>query len=96
MRVGKNLLMLGVDRLFGGTGTPVVSQRSGVRQGIQGAKTGTGKNDMWYDFVVKTLHVGRALLGRMLRHVMSHHNGNFGVHFCLVHGDVTIGDPEGL
>ena len=41
---GQNLLMAGADRHNGGTGTPVVSQRSESGQGILGPKEGRG---MW-------------------------------------------------
>ena len=64
------LLMAGADRLGGGTGTPVVSQRSEAGQGILGSKAGRGKYDMWYDWVVKALvsscmSVGRPLAERL-------------------------------
>ena len=49
------LMMGGVDRLSGGTGTPVLSQRSERETGVLGSKTCRGKYDMWYDWVVKTL-----------------------------------------
>jgi hypothetical protein len=41
-RVRQNLLMAGSNRLGGGTGTPVVSQRSESGQGILGVKAGRG------------------------------------------------------
>ena len=66
---GLNLLMTGTDRLDGGTGTPGVSQRSEAGRGKLVAKTGRGKYDMWYDWVVKALlsscmSVGRSLAER--------------------------------
>ena len=60
------LLMAGADRLGGGTGTPVVSQRSEAGQGILGSKAGRGKYDMWYDWVVKALVSSCILVGRPL------------------------------
>ena len=64
------LLMTGTDRVGGDTGTPVVSQRSEVGEGILGSKTGRGKCDMWYDWVVRALvssfmSVGRPLTERL-------------------------------
>ena len=47
--------MAGADRLDGGTGTPVVSQRSDSGQGILAAKAGRGKYDVLYDVVCKAV-----------------------------------------
>jgi hypothetical protein len=47
--------MAGADRLGGGTGTPVVSQRSEAGQGILVAKSGRGKYDVLYDVVCKAV-----------------------------------------
>ena len=49
------LLMTSTDRLGGDTGTPVVSQRSEGGEGILEIKSGRGKYDMWYDWVVKEI-----------------------------------------
>ena len=62
---GWNLLMAGVDRLDGGTGTPVVSQRSESGQGILGAKEGRG---MWLWSAVVVGHYGEAHYGEALAH----------------------------
>ncbi len=47
--------MTSTDRLGGDTGTPVVSQRSEGGEGILEIKSGRGKYDMWYDWVVKEI-----------------------------------------
>ena len=46
--------MSGADLLDGGTGPPVISQRSEAGIGKLDAKSGRGKYDMWYDWVVKS------------------------------------------
>ena len=47
--------MTGTDRLGGGAGTTVVSQRSEVVQGILVDKSGRGTYDVLYDVVSKAL-----------------------------------------
>ena len=51
---GWNLVMTGTDRLDGGTGTSVVSQRSESGQGILSAKEGRGMW-LWSDVEVEVL-----------------------------------------
>ena len=60
------LMMTGTDRLGRGTVTPVVSQRSEVGQGVLGRKSGRGKYDMWYDWVVKEFVSSCMSVGRPL------------------------------
>jgi len=63
------LLMSGADRLCGDTGTPVVSQRKEAGKGILGRKSGRGKYDMWYDWVVKKAYLFLLRRDNMMCHV---------------------------
>jgi hypothetical protein len=80
MRVGQNLLMSGTDPLGGTTGTSVVSQRSESRtdkedwvpKSVEVSMISGGMIGWLSRFVV--VYVGRTLLDRTPRHVMSRHN----------------------
>ena len=47
--------MTGSDLLDGDTDPPVISQRSETGGVKLGAKSGRGKYDIWYDWVVKAI-----------------------------------------
>ena len=61
---GLTLLMTGTDLLDGDTGPSTISQRSEAGRVKLGVKSGRGKYDMWYDWVVKALLSSCMSVGR--------------------------------